>query len=264
MKPTPSHFSTAPQAQPCSQAEQVPQCQDTAPQLGQEEPSFVQGALQRSCFSLKLLPSRCPAPGGASWPRCWAARGSPWLRVLPGGAAAAASCLLPRAFNSDGSWPRAGEDAGTTPALQVLPYPATRLWFLHCKLNSPWLMCKLISNKNHGGYQFCRTCYIMLRKPFLPVQFLIKRWGLRVAVPCWDLYLCRACPCRALSPCHCCPRLSCFWYARLLQHPFEARPVGCLTESVFESVALCPMTWHYAKPGGAPRSVSKHESRGRA
>lgn len=85
------------------------------------------------------------------------------------------SCLLPRAFNSDGSWPRAGEDAGTTPALQVLPYPATRLWFLHCKLNSPWLMCKLISNKNHGGYQFCRTCYIMLRKPFLPVQFLIKR-----------------------------------------------------------------------------------------
>lgn len=175
------------------------------------------------------------------------------------------SYLLPRAFNSDGSWPRAGEDGGTAPALQVLLYPATRLWFIHCKLNSPRLMCKLIWNKNHCGDHLCRMCYSMLCRPFLPVQFLIKRWGLRAAVPCSGLCLCRACPCRTLSPCHCCPCVSHSWYAR----------DSCNTLLKFTllvtSPRVCLSQWHFApwlgvivKPGGAPKWVNKQESWGRA
>lgn len=128
---------------------------------------MCQAALQYWCFSLKMLPARCPAPRGASWLWCSAARRLPWP-CTPSGKPRC-SRLLPSWFNSDRSLARAGEDGGAVPVLWVLPYLANKAALCLCRLNSHRLMRKLKSIKNHGGDEPPGMCSGAPCGPLLPV-----------------------------------------------------------------------------------------------
>ena len=104
-KPTSIHFCIAPLSHRLSPTGRP----------SRSKRAWCQGAVQSEWFSLKLLPSRCPAPGWASWLRCSAARRSPWPLTLP--VRLCCGRFLPSLFNSDGAAPGRGEDGGAALAL---------------------------------------------------------------------------------------------------------------------------------------------------
>lgn len=185
-----------------------------------------------------MLPARCPAPRGASWLWCSAARRLPWP-CTPSGKPRC-SRLLPSWFNSDRSLARAGEDGGAAPVLWVLPYLANKAALCLCRLNSHRLMRKLKSIKSHGGDDPPGMCSGAPCGPPPPGD---KGWGRLCSHPASDCAGFSSCStlslCRGLFT-----QISLVIHAGVLQHAAAVHPTGYRMESLFRSVALCPSVCH--------------------